>query len=137
MHWIPRLVRPLHTLGELGRSQFRVLGVALAVDKAEQCRIRGEIHGEMLALAFGRGSRGPTKRPVHVWRSRPTDLLTDISRGMPEMLEVSWVDFCRAQASEPCVMCGRWTEANESAESVRKITPAACLRRESPGAASG
>ena len=37
---------PWHTLGELGRSQFRVLGVALAVDNAEQRRLRGE----MLAL---------------------------------------------------------------------------------------
>ena len=28
---VPRLVRPWHTLGELGRSQFRVLGAAQAV----------------------------------------------------------------------------------------------------------
>ena len=46
VHRVPRLVRPWHTLGELGRSQSRVLGAAQAVDNAEQRRIRGE----MLAL---------------------------------------------------------------------------------------
>ena len=49
MHRVPRLVCPWHTLGELRRSQFRVLGVALAVDNAEQRRLRGE----MLALEGG------------------------------------------------------------------------------------
>ena len=46
VHRVPRLVRPWHTLGELGRSQFRVLGAAQAVGNGEQRRIRGE----MLAL---------------------------------------------------------------------------------------
>ena len=36
VHRVPRLVCPWHTLCELGRSQFRVLSVALAVDNAEQ-----------------------------------------------------------------------------------------------------
>ena len=43
MHRVPRLVCPWHTLGELRQSQFRVLGVALAVDNAEQRRLRGEM----------------------------------------------------------------------------------------------
>ena len=43
MHRFPRLLRPCHTLGELRRSQFRVLGAAHAVDNAEQRRLRGEI----------------------------------------------------------------------------------------------
>ena len=33
------------------------------------------------------------KRPEHVWRSRSTNLLTDIPQGMPGMLEVPWVNF--------------------------------------------
>ena len=46
VHRVPRLVRPWHTLCELGRSQLRVLGAAQAVGNGEQRRIRGE----MLAL---------------------------------------------------------------------------------------
>ena len=46
VHRVPRLVRPWRTLGELGRSQSRVLGAAQAVGNAEQRRLRGE----MLAL---------------------------------------------------------------------------------------
>ena len=42
VHRVLHLVRPWHTLGELVRSQFHVLGVALAVDNAEQRRLRGE-----------------------------------------------------------------------------------------------
>ena len=38
-----RLVRPWHTSGKLRRSQFRVSGAALAVDNAEQRRLRGEM----------------------------------------------------------------------------------------------
>ena len=53
MHRFPRLLRPCHTLGELRRSQFRVLGAAHAVDNAEQRRLRGEM------LYFGRGGGGP------------------------------------------------------------------------------
>ena len=49
MHRVPLLVRSWHTFGELGRAQFRVLGLALAVDKAEQCRLGDE----MLALEGG------------------------------------------------------------------------------------
>ena len=33
----------------------------------------------------------------HVWRSRPMNLLVDMVRGMPEILEVSWVIFCKTQ----------------------------------------
>ena len=44
------MVCPWHTLGELRRSQFRVLGVALAVDNAEQRRLVRRLRGEMLAL---------------------------------------------------------------------------------------
>ena len=50
VHRVPRLVCPWHTLGELRRSQFRVLGVALAVDNAEQRRLMRRLRGEMLAL---------------------------------------------------------------------------------------
>ena len=47
-----------HALDELARSQFRVLGAALAVDKAEQCRLRGRLGGgEMLALEGGSEER--------------------------------------------------------------------------------
>ena len=53
VHRVPRLVCPWHILGELGRSQFRVLSVALAVDYAEQRRLRGE----MLALEGGAEDR--------------------------------------------------------------------------------
>ena len=42
MHRFPHLLRPWHTVGELRRSQFRVLGAAHAVDNAEQHRLRGE-----------------------------------------------------------------------------------------------
>ena len=46
VHRVLHLVRPWHTLGELGRSQSRVLGAAQAVGNGEQRRLRGE----MLAL---------------------------------------------------------------------------------------
>ena len=61
-------------------------------------------------VGFGRGSGGPTKRPEHVWRSRPMNLLVDMVRGMPEMLEGSWVIFCKTQV---CAVCG-WAEAEAS-----------------------
>ena len=70
MHRVPRLVCPWHNLGELRRSQFRVLGVALAVDNAEQCRLRGE----MLALEGVSEDRcrdldtcGRKREPCVVW----------------------------------------------------------------------
>ena len=76
-----------HLRHELGRSQLRVLGVALAVDKRQNSvEYRG---GQLLSswalgeqfvstcpgsfaqlLRVGRGSGGTTKRPEHVWRSR-------------------------------------------------------------------
>ena len=46
VHRLPHWVRPRHALGELGRSQSRVLGAAQAVGNGEQRRLRGE----MLAL---------------------------------------------------------------------------------------
>ena len=53
MHRVPRLVRPWHTLGELGRSQSRVLGAAQAMGNGEQRRLGGE----MLALEVGAEDR--------------------------------------------------------------------------------
>ena len=43
------------------------------------------------------------------------NLLVDMVRGMPEMLEVSWVIFCETQEREPCGVCGMGRGSSERA----------------------
>ena len=59
-------------------------------------------------------------RPGHVWRSRLTNLLTDVLRGMYGMLGVSWVTFCQTQVPAVCGMVRGGSE--------RMIEGRCCLR---------
>ena len=50
----------------------------------------------MLALEGGPEDRRNDLK--HVWRSRLMNLLVDMVRGMPEMLEIWWMIFCKTEA---------------------------------------
>ena len=74
----------------------------LEISWVELCKSQESAAGGMVRASSASGPGRAEERcrdlDIYVWRSRPTILLTDTPRGMPEMLEVPWVDFCRAQA---------------------------------------